>query len=95
MSAQTRVAWLAALRAGLERLNPALPTKAITAAGDDLIRDRLAMSGEAANREVYLLLKEGIKVSMPESDSTPRPGPPPVEAERESEAAGRRRSGCG
>lgn len=29
---------------------------------------------EAANREVYLLLKEGIKVSVPESDSTPGKG---------------------
>jgi hypothetical protein len=35
------------------------------------------MSLEAANREVYLLLKEGIKVSVPESDSTPHPGPLP------------------
>ena len=28
---------------------------------------------KAANREVYLLLKEGIKVSVPEIDSTPPP----------------------
>jgi hypothetical protein len=35
------------------------------------------MSLEAANREVYLLLKEGIKVSVPETDSTPHPGPLP------------------
>jgi type I restriction enzyme R subunit len=53
------------LRAALERLNPALPTKAIPAAVDELTRDRSAMSLEAANREVYLLVKEGIKVSMP------------------------------
>ena len=55
----------------------ALPPEAITAAVDELTRDRSAMSLEAANREVYFLLKEGIKVSVPESDSTPHPGPLP------------------
>ena len=62
------------LRAARERLNPALPPEAITAAVDELTRDRSAMSLEAANREVYLLLKEGIKVSVPETDSTPGEG---------------------
>ena len=61
------------LRAALERLNPAPPPEAITTAVDELTRDRSAMSLEAANREVYLLLKEGIKVSVPETDSTPHP----------------------
>jgi len=56
------------LRAALERLNPALPPGAITAAVDELTRDRSAMSLEAANREVYLLLKEGIKVSVPDTE---------------------------
>ncbi len=65
------------LRAALERLNPALPPEAITAAVDELTRDRSAMSLEAANREVYGLLKEGIKVSVPETDSTPHPSPLP------------------
>jgi type I site-specific restriction-modification system R (restriction) subunit len=59
------------LRAALERLNPALPPEAITAAVDELTRDRSAMNLEAANREVYLLLKEGIRVSVAERDSTP------------------------
>src|SRR6266542_1923178 len=61
------------LRAALERLNPTLPSEAITAAVDELTRDRSAMSLIAANREVYLLLKEGIKVSVPDRDSTERP----------------------
>ena len=52
------------LRVALERLNPALPPEAITSAVDELTRDRSAMILEAANREVYLLLKEGIKVSV-------------------------------
>jgi len=62
------------LRAALGRLNPGLPPEAINIAVDELTRERSAMSLEAANREVYLLLKEGIKVSVPETgDSTPHP----------------------
>jgi len=56
------------LRAALERLNPDLPTEAISAAMDELARDRSAMSLVAANREVYLLLKEGIALSVSEND---------------------------
>ena len=56
------------LRAALIKLNPSLPPEAITTAMDDLTRDRSAMSLEAANREVYQLLKEGIKVSIAESE---------------------------
>ena len=70
------MAFVRAVRAALERLNPALPPEAITATVDELTRDRSAMSLEAANREAYLLLKEGIKVSVPDTDSTPHPSPP-------------------
>lgn len=56
------------LRGALERLNPLLPPEAIISAVDALIRDRSAMLLEAANREVYLLLKEGIKVSVPDRE---------------------------
>ena len=56
------------LRAALERLNPALPPEAISAAVDELTRDRSAMLLAAANREIYLLLKEGIKVSVPDRE---------------------------
>ena len=56
------------LRAALERLNPGLPPEAIIAAVDDLTRDRSVMSLEAANREVYLLLKDGIKVPVLDSE---------------------------
>ena len=58
----------ARLRAALERLNPALPPEAIATAIDDLTRDRSAMSLEAANCETYSLLKEGIKVSVPDRE---------------------------
>jgi len=54
------------LRAALCKFNPALPPDAITNAIDELTRDRSAMTLEAANREVYSLLKEGIKVSVPD-----------------------------
>jgi type I restriction enzyme R subunit len=47
-----------------------LPPKAISAAVDELTRDRSAMSLEAADREVYRLLKEGIPDSVMERDST-------------------------
>jgi len=56
------------LRAALERLNPTLPPEAISTAVDELTRDRSAMLLAAGNREVYLLLKEGIKVSVPDRE---------------------------
>jgi type I restriction enzyme R subunit len=56
------------LRTALTRFNPALPPEAITAAVDELTRDRSAMSLAAANREIYLLLKDGIKVSVPDRE---------------------------
>jgi type I restriction enzyme R subunit len=62
------VVLVARLRAALEQLNPVLLPEAITAAVDELTRDRSAMSLEAANREVYLLLKEGFKVSVPDRE---------------------------
>ena len=56
------------LRRALEKLNPALPPEAITVAVDELARDRSAMSLVAANREVYALLKDGVKVSVPDRE---------------------------
>jgi type I restriction enzyme R subunit len=53
------------LRACLERLNPEMAPEALTSAIDELTRDRSAMIPEAANREVYQLLKDGIVVSVP------------------------------
>jgi type I restriction enzyme, R subunit len=56
------------LRDALTRLNPALPTEAVTATLDQLARERSAMLPAAANREVYELLKDGIPVSIPDRD---------------------------
>lgn len=52
------------LRAALTRLNAGLPAETIQTAIDELARDRSAMSLEAANREIYGLLKDGIPVSV-------------------------------
>ncbi len=78
------------LRAALERLNPALPPDAIAAAIDELTRDRSAMSLEAANREVYGLLKEGIKVSVPDREPSPQPSPQPSPGGRGSRTGGQK-----
>ncbi|HAS86127.1 MAG TPA: deoxyribonuclease HsdR, partial [Candidatus Competibacteraceae bacterium] len=62
------VVLLPRLRAALAGLNPNLPDDAIIAAVDELTRDRSAMSLEAANRDIYERLKEGIKISIPDRD---------------------------
>ena len=54
------------LRAALVRLNPTLPPETINNAIDEISRDRTAMLPEAANREVYGFLKDGITVSVPD-----------------------------
>ncbi len=52
------------LRPALERLNPTLPHEAIEMAIEALVRDRSALSPASANREVYRLLKDGVRVSI-------------------------------
>ncbi|MCL5959430.1 MAG: HsdR family type I site-specific deoxyribonuclease, partial [Chloroflexi bacterium] len=52
------------LRAALERLNPEVDHGSIDLAIQELTRDRSAMSPAQANREVYRLLKEGLKVAV-------------------------------
>jgi hypothetical protein len=52
------------LRAALVRLNPDLPSEAIDLAIEELTRDRSVISPANANREVYILLKNGVKVSF-------------------------------
>jgi type I restriction enzyme R subunit len=60
------------LRAALVHLNPDLPHEAIVLAIEELTRDRSVMSPSNANREVYRLLKNGVKVSFrgKENDET-------------------------
>jgi type I restriction enzyme R subunit len=60
------VVLLPRLRAALQRLNPGQPPEAISAAIEELSRNRSAMGLVAANREVYQLLKDGVLVSVPD-----------------------------
>jgi type I restriction enzyme R subunit len=56
------------LRAALEKLNPKFPSEAITSALDELARDRSAMTLAGANREICGLLKDGVKVQVPDRE---------------------------
>ena len=68
------VALVPKLRNALEKLNPELDSEAINLAIEELTRDRSAMSLVQANREVYKLLKDGVKVAFEndEGEETPR-----------------------
>ena len=52
------------LRAALERFNPNAPSDAINAAIEELTQSRAVMNPVEANREVYNLLKDGVKVTV-------------------------------
>ena len=56
------------LRAALERLNPDASNAAVNAAMEELTRSRAAMSLVEANWEIYRLLKDGVKVTVTDSD---------------------------
>lgn len=52
------------LREALFKLNPDLDSNAIDLAIEEIARDRSAMSPAQANRDVYKLLKDGVKVAF-------------------------------
>ena len=54
----------ARLQPALERLNPTATQEAITKAVEELIRSRSVMSDVEANREIYTLLKDGVRVTV-------------------------------
>lgn len=56
------------LRAALERLNPSLSSDAIEQAIEQLTRDRSVLNPVVANREVYRMLKDGVKVTIPSEE---------------------------
>lgn len=58
------------LRPALQRLNPDLPNEAVALAIEELTRDRSAMGLAAANREIYQLPKNGVRVSFRNDDAT-------------------------
>ncbi len=54
------------LLASLERLNPGLPPDAYAQAVEQLAQDRSRQIAVNANRDVYRLLKDGVKVGVPD-----------------------------
>ncbi|MBU1659875.1 MAG: type I restriction endonuclease subunit R, partial [Chloroflexi bacterium] len=62
--APSEVVLLSRLQPALECLNPSLPSEALQLAIEELTRDRSLMSMAHANREVYQLLKDGVKVTF-------------------------------
>lgn len=58
------------LRPKLEELNPDVVPEAIDQAIEELTRDRSMMSLVAANREVYGLLKNGVKVEVRDEEGS-------------------------
>lgn len=56
------------LRMALEKLNPKLPAEATAAAAEELARDRTAMTLAGANRETWELIRDGVKVQVPDRE---------------------------
>jgi type I restriction enzyme R subunit len=56
------------LRAALEFLNPGVRREVIDGAVEELARDRSAVSLAHANRDVYKLLKDGVKVTYQDDE---------------------------
>ncbi|MCR3883445.1 MAG: type I restriction endonuclease subunit R [Methanothrix sp.] len=61
---RAEVVLVSKLRPALERLNPEASPEAIDLAVEELTRDRSAQSMPQANREIYQLLKDGVKVAL-------------------------------
>src|SRR5450759_2434978 len=65
---RSEVILTARLRPALQRLNPNMPPEAIEQAIEQLTRDRSRMSMVAANRAIYNLIKNGVRVSTPDPE---------------------------
>lgn len=68
----TEVVLVSLLRPALKRLNPNLPKVAIDLAIEELIKDRSLMAPAQANRGVYKLLKNGVRVTVPSEEEGDR-----------------------
>ena len=60
---KSEVVLIPRLQAALARLNPDATPEAIVKAIEELTRSRSVMSGVEANREIYVLLKDDVKVT--------------------------------
>jgi type I restriction enzyme R subunit len=65
---QSEVILQSRFRSAVERLNPGLPTEAYDLALEELTRDRSRLSMAAANREIHHLLRNGVKVTIPDRE---------------------------
>ncbi|MFA7398975.1 MAG: type I restriction endonuclease, partial [Sideroxydans sp.] len=65
---KSEVVLAARLRSVLTKLNTSLPPEAISAAVDELSRDRSAMTPTGANREFWQLMRDGLRVSVPDAE---------------------------
>lgn len=61
---ESQVVLVRRLRGALERLNPGLPADAYDQAIEEIARDRSKQIAVNANREVYRLLKDGVRVKV-------------------------------
>ncbi|MEE9443215.1 MAG: type I restriction endonuclease subunit R [candidate division Zixibacteria bacterium] len=70
MGRETRaeVILISGLLPALQRLNPEASPEAIGQAIEELTRDRSRLSMAAANREIYHLLKDGVRVPIPDPE---------------------------
>ena len=64
------VVLISRLKSALCRLNPELPEEAIVLAIEELCRDRSSQNPEMANRELYRMLKDGLKVQVRKEDGS-------------------------
>jgi len=65
---KSEVVLVSRLRPALESLNPDLSQDAIKLAIEEITKSRSVMSPAEANREVYRLIKDGVKVTVNEPD---------------------------
>ena len=66
---KSEVVLTARLATALKRLNPTATDNAIAKAIEELTHSRAVMSPIEANREIYTLLKDGVKVTLCDPDS--------------------------
>ena len=65
---KSEVVLTARLKTALKRFNPTATDAAIAKAVEELTQSRAVMSPVEANREIYTLLKDGVKVTLSEPD---------------------------
>ena len=58
------------LKSALFRLNPDMPEETIALAIEELCRDRSSQNPVIANRELYRMLKDGVKVHVRKEDGS-------------------------